>query len=451
MTRLQRHSDGSITLHTEVAVHVPAGTSMLEAEDQLMAAVNQAGAGLTGQLLSSLDADGRSLTAQDGRTLTAKRGKEARHVETPYGCVVVERWAYQSSEGGACHYPLDTAASLIGAATPKFARMISRKMVELPAAEVVRDLRENHTRAVTVDFVQRLTGLVGALAHSVIPVAGAGTLPAPEEVASVSIGVDGACLHMSMPAGAEADGAPPADGRKGRTREWRVGMVGAITLYDKSGERLGTIYAATAPPEDKSQGKTAFWSIMEKEVATVKARYPTAAYTGLSDGASDLLPWLQSHTSRQVLDFYHACGYLHAAAGAFTHETPSGEPPGWWSHEACRHLKEDGGAATALLAEMERRLASARRLGAADRAALEKAITYFGNNMERMDYAACAAAGLPIGSGVTEAGCKLLVKKRLCGPGMTWGFTMAGHILRLRALAHSAGGRWAGLWKAILT
>ncbi|MDB6135078.1 MAG: hypothetical protein JWM59_3321 [Verrucomicrobiales bacterium] len=95
--------------------------------------------------------------------------------------------------------------------------------------------------------------------------------------------------------------------------------------------------------------------------------------------------------------------------------------------------------------------AKARKLGAADRTALEKALTYFRNNVERMDYAARAAAGLPIGSGVTEAGSKLPVKKRLCGPGMTWGFTMAGHILRLRAPAHSAGRRRAGLWKAILT
>ena len=100
---------------------------------------------------------------------------------------------------------------------------------------------------------------------------------------------------------------------------------------------------------------------------------------------------------------------------------------------------------------MKERLASTARLGSANRTAPEKAVTYFGNNVERMDYAACAAAGLPIGSGVTEAGCKLLVKKRLCGPGMTWGFTMAGHIPRLRALAHSAGGRWTSLRNAILT
>ena len=45
----------------------------------------------------------------------------------------------------------------------------------------------------------------------------------------------------------------------------------------------------------------------------------------------------------------------------------------------------------------------------AARAALEKSATNFRNNLARIDY-----AGLPLGSGVTEAGCKLLVKKRLC-------------------------------------
>ena len=68
-----------------------------------------------------------------------------------------------------------------------------------------------------------------------------------------------------------------------------------------------------------------------------------------------------------------------------------------------------------------------------------------------MDYAECTQKALPVGSGVTESACKLLVKKRLCGPGMTWGFRMAEHVLKLRAAAHSTGARWAALWKSILT
>lgn len=34
---------------------------------------------------------------------------------------------------------------------------------------------------------------------------------------------------------------------------------------------------------------------------------------------------------------------------------------------------------------------------------------------------------------------------------MTWGFRTTRHLLRLRALAHSAGDRWKSMWNAILT
>ena len=414
MIRFQRNPDGSLTLRTEVEVHVPAGTSMVEAEERLMSEVSKAGVGLTGELLMSMDADGRAISRR-GRRMTAKRIKEVRHVETPYGCAVVERWAYQDSSGGACHYPMDAAATLIGSATPKFARMVSRKMVELSAAEVVRDLKEHHARSVTVDFVQRLTELAGTLAAAAVPAPACSGLPPRDAVASISIGVDGACVLM----GRRSEDAGTTDRRKERVREWRVAMVGTVTLHDAAGERLGTIYSATAPPEDKEDGKAAFWAVMGREVAAIKERYPDAKCAGVSDGASDFVPWLREHTQVQVLDFFHASGYVCAAAGAFAHEVPAGEDK--------------------------------RRICKADREALERAATYFRNNLDRMNYAQYAADRHPIGSGVTEAGCKLIIKKRFCGPGMTWSFRMAHHLMRLRAHAHSAGDRWNDMWNAILT
>jgi len=450
--------DGSITFQTMVSVTVPAGTSMLEAEDLLMEKINEAGVTLTGHLLTARGGSALPFE-QEGRRFTAKSKKEVRHVETPYGCAVVWRWAFQSSLGGVCTYPMDEAACLIGAATPKFAQMVSRKLVELPAAEVVRDLHENHARQITVDFVQRLSGLVGTLAAATLPASLTDDqdLPEPKDIKVISIGVDGACLQMNQ----RRTDATSTDQRKERTREWRTAMVGAITLHDQENVRQGTFYAACAPPVEETdnegkgtgkKGKAAFWAMMEREVAAVKKRYPGAIYVGLSDGAADLLPWLAGQTSVQVPDYYHASGYVHAAAPAFRHEAvPKGEGPDYWAQEACRHLRYDSGAAASLLAAFEARLASTRRPGAAARTALEKSATYFRNNPARMDYAAYAAAGLPLGSGVTEAGCKLLVKKRFCGPGMSWGFTMAGHLLRLRALAHSTGQRWQSLWKDTLT
>ncbi len=76
---------------------------------------------------------------------------------------------------------------------------------------------------------------------------------------------------------------------------------------------------------------------------------------------------------------------------------------------------------------------------------LMAALTYFINHRHMMDYAAQVKQQLPIGSGVTEAACKTLVKQRLCGSGMRWKNKGAKVILSLRALVQSKG-RWQQFW-----
>ncbi len=58
-----------------------------------------------------------------------------------------------------------------------------------------------------------------------------------------------------------------------------------------------------------------------------------------------------------------------------------------------------------------------------------------------MNYASHVNKNLPIGSGVTEAACKTLVKQRLCGSGMRWKTKGAKVVLSLRALVQTTN-RW---------
>ncbi len=62
-----------------------------------------------------------------------------------------------------------------------------------------------------------------------------------------------------------------------------------------------------------------------------------------------------------------------------------------------------------------------------------------------MNYATQVNKQFPIGSGVTEAACKTLVKQHLCGSGIRWKDKVAKVILSLRALVQSKG-RWQQFW-----
>ena len=55
---------------------------------------------------------------------------------------------------------------------------------------------------------------------------------------------------------------------------------------------------------------------------------------------------------------------------------------------------------------------------------------------------------MPIGSGVIEAACKVIIKQRLCQSGMKWTDTGAKTVLALRCLNESDS-MWKQFWDKI--
>ena len=64
-----------------------------------------------------------------------------------------------------------------------------------------------------------------------------------------------------------------------------------------------------------------------------------------------------------------------------------------------------------------------------------------------MAYANFRAHDFPIGSGVTEAACKTIIKQRLCRSGMKWKNKGVAVVLSLRYLDKS--NRWNQFWDKI--
>ena len=60
-----------------------------------------------------------------------------------------------------------------------------------------------------------------------------------------------------------------------------------------------------------------------------------------------------------------------------------------------------------------------------------------------------AKDNLPIGSGVTEAACKTVIKQRMCISGSRWKEVGASCVLALRTLKLTTG-RWQQFWSYVM-
>jgi hypothetical protein len=404
---------------TVIQIEVEWGSSMLSSEEKLQTALNEAGTQATGLLLERFDTDGRPI--QFGSVAMTSKGKGERVYQTPYGEVKVARHIYQTSKGGKTFCPLEANARIVLSATPMFAKQLSHKYADLGAGRVTFDLEENHGRSIARSYVQDVSEMVAAVAQVTEETWSYAIPKQEEEVAAVSIGIDGTCMLTV------------ADG-------WRQAMVGTIALHSASGERLHTVYVGATP----EYGKDSFFDRMDSEIANTRKLFPDAVFVGIADGAKDNWPYLRKHTDRQLLDFFHASEYLTQVADAvFSRKKDERKA---WLDDACHRLKHNKTGPAALLVEMEG--FRSKHLGDERRDALEQSITYFRNQKKIMNYAEHVEKNLPIGSGITEAACKLIVKQRLCNSGMRWKEDGAAAVLTLRTLSYTTG-RWEQFWQKI--
>jgi hypothetical protein len=164
------------------------------------------------------------------------------------------------------------------------------------------------------------------------------------------------------------------------------------------------------------------------------------AVTDGGNGLEEALPRHLADHLTTILDWYPAAEHLSDCAKVWhARDEPARTQ---WLEEAKRLLSEQGG--DALLASL-RALALPPRTSAEVREELRKLIGYFENNRHRTDYPTYRQKGWDIGSGPTEAGCKI-IGERLKGSGMRWVEEGAATVATLRALYVSGGKLWDGFW-----
>lgn len=160
---------------------------------------------------------------------------------------------------------------------------------------------------------------------------------------------------------------------------------------------------------------------------------------GVGDGA----PWIAAQVDHQfgsqatyLIDFYHVCEYLGAAAPLVC----PGEPQ-LWRHNQQEALK--AGRLDAVLGELKAHLAARPETPPPDDP-VAACLRYLENRRDHLEYRAAIEAGLPIGSGLIESGHRHLLQSRLKRAGAWWLWDNARAMASLRVLRQN--GLWDAYW-----
>jgi len=391
-------------------------------------------------LLAGLDID----TAQVliGGALHTRVGRYEGAYHTMAGSVSVLRSLYRR-DGQRNGKVVDTIGMRAGVVADGWLPQTARAMAHHVQGGTARDAEANASESGRLVYSRcsfdRVTHAVGELYgdHNVdIDDALITAYEPPAEARSISVGLDRVSLPTIEPRPRPA-GRPKKDAPKRPiTVAWRMMWVATVTLHDRNGDALHTIRYGAMPDD----GCASLLHGAAGDVNELLRKRPRLKVSLLSDGAHDLVDALTTDVGGRVdrevfqaVDFWHLIEKLGTAARLL--DGDHDKRLARWR----LHLLNVEGAALSILGEL--RDSGRERVKLGETEPVHDAITYIDNHHDKMNYAALRAAGLPIGSGNTEATCKTLVDVRMKRAGSRWNIETARHIVQLRALATSD--RWS--------
>ena len=264
----------------------------------------------------------------------------------------------------------------------------------------------------------------------------------PDEAVTVAVSLDGVMAAMKDGEAVEKRAETAALGRptKGPAGYREVGC-GTVSFYDEDGELLRAVRLGRMPEPSKETLK----SMLTSELGYALAQRPDLRVVGLADGAKDNWSYLSDVLGEvvkttDILDFFHAAEHVNEAFGAAYGD---GSVKARIAFVKWREiLLEDPGGAEKLI----RSIAHLRQQHPRS-TVIARVLGYLRVNRHRMRYAEWRAEGLPIGSGVVESACKMLVTQRMKNSGMRW--TEEGGQAVLTARSWCLSDRFDRAWATI--
>jgi hypothetical protein len=372
-----------------------------------------------------------------------------RTIATLFGTITVWRMLYQPVHGvERSIVPLEIRLGLeAGLATPALAERVALASAGGTQSAVLASLKRDHGVSFSVASLRKvLAGIVeGMEPHR-----------QNAQVAQV--------LKLLEQAFESRGGRKPvlAVGRDGlmlpiRDHEcYREGATATLSVYDRRGRRLGTVYLGRMPEPGQETLSRQLTALLTAVLAQWTGSLPRLAY--VTDGGYHQTRYFRRVLKRMdhprhpgqrlkwewVIDYYHACEYIYKLAEALFRDAKRAQG---WARKMCRWLKEKPRGIYRVL-HSAAALRLRRMVLGKKREQYRNAYNYLRKRIRFLDYCQYRNNHLPIGSGVTEAACKTVFTQRLKQSGMTWELEGGQWIVDLRVIQLS--GVWTEVYQAYL-
>jgi hypothetical protein len=234
---------------------------------------------------------------------------------------------------------------------------------------------------------------------------------------------------------------------------FQVATTATLSVHDRKGKRLGTVYLAYAPQPEQVQMSKALTRLLRGVLAAWQGPLPRLCYVTDAGKCETryyrrVLAAMRHPVTHKRLKWVRVVDYYHASQRIWTMAEcllGKGRAASSWAVKMLKWLLLPGGVNRVLHSATAHRW----RLGlrGQKKKAFAKAYRYLRKRMKYLRYAEYRSQGMPVGSGVTEAACKTVYTQRLKLSGMRWGAALsrideagAQTVLDLRVLLLS------GIW-----
>jgi hypothetical protein len=377
-----------------------------------------------------------------------KRRSPTRNLHCLFGKIRVWRWLYEPTESPlASLLPLELQLGIVASvATPALADCVAQLTVDLSQRQVLDILRAQHQVAWGAETLRKVTARVAeamspfqheaAVAQLQTWLTAAVAEGGPRRIV-LSVGRDGLML--------------PIVGES----KYKEGAVATVSVFNRWGRRLGTVYLGQMPQPGQHELSEQLTRLIGDVLSGWEGPLPRLVF--VTDAGFHCREYYETTLCRMadprrpgvllqwewVVDYYHACQYVSDLGEALF---GPGRAAHAWSAKMRRWLKEKPGGVYRVLRSAGALKSLRGLVGEEDD--YNRAYNYLRRHAGSMDYSGCRRRRTPIGSGVTEAACKIVFTQRFKRAGMKWHLEKGGVVLSLRVIALS--GLWTRVRSAML-